>query len=56
MMGQNILCNNVLKLIANRNKCVNSISYDFIKRSAQLEYIQGGTLGVGLIIFNEFDG
>jgi len=35
MMGQNILCNNVLKLTANRNKCVKSISYDVIKRSAQ---------------------
>ena len=30
MMGQKILCNNVLKLIANRNKCVKSISYDVI--------------------------
>ena len=30
MMGQKILCNNVLKLTANRNKCVKSISYDGI--------------------------
>jgi len=30
MMGQKILCNNVLKITANRNKCVKSVSYKVI--------------------------
>jgi len=30
MMGQNMLCNNVLTLTANRNMCVKGISYDGI--------------------------